>query len=113
MSFETFAKASDPSHGTVVVNADGTYTYTPAANYNGTASDFQLFGGTSQSAPLTAGAAALVIDAYRSTHAGASPTPVRNLMTSVDMSPPTTLVVTPSTPAVAQSGTESASGWSG
>ena len=31
----TFAKASDPSHGTVVVNADGTYTYTPAANYNG------------------------------------------------------------------------------
>jgi len=31
----TFTKASDPSHGTVVVNPDGTYTYTPGANYNG------------------------------------------------------------------------------
>ena len=31
----TFAKESDPSHGTVVVNPDGTYTYTPNANYNG------------------------------------------------------------------------------
>ena len=31
----TFSKASDPSHGTVVVNANGTYTYTPITNYNG------------------------------------------------------------------------------
>jgi len=31
----TFAKASDPEHGSVVVNADGTYTYTPDANYHG------------------------------------------------------------------------------
>ncbi|WP_158304894.1 Ig-like domain-containing protein [Methanobacterium lacus] len=31
----TFAKDTDPSHGTVVVNADGTYTYMPNANYNG------------------------------------------------------------------------------
>ena len=31
----TFSKATDPTHGTVVVNADGTYTYTPNANYNG------------------------------------------------------------------------------
>ncbi|WP_312437040.1 tandem-95 repeat protein, partial [Janthinobacterium sp.] len=31
----TYTKAGDPSHGTIVVNADGTYTYTPAANYNG------------------------------------------------------------------------------
>ena len=31
----TYGKASDPAHGTVVVNADGSYTYTPAANYNG------------------------------------------------------------------------------
>ena len=24
-----------PSHGTVTLNADGSFTYTPAANYNG------------------------------------------------------------------------------
>jgi len=31
----TFSKASDPQHGTVIVNSDGTYTYSPALNYNG------------------------------------------------------------------------------
>ena len=31
----TYSKVGDPSHGTVVVNSDGTFTYTPAANYNG------------------------------------------------------------------------------
>ncbi|MBP7227470.1 MAG: ExeM/NucH family extracellular endonuclease [Longilinea sp.] len=32
----TFAKASDPSHGTVIVANDGAFTYTPAASYYGT-----------------------------------------------------------------------------
>jgi hypothetical protein len=39
------------------------------------ATPIQTFGGTSESSPLTAGEAALVIQAYRSTHHGADPTP--------------------------------------
>ncbi len=31
----TVIKLSDPSHGTVTLNANGTFTYTPADNYNG------------------------------------------------------------------------------
>jgi VCBS repeat-containing protein len=31
----TFVKVSDPANGTLVLNADGTYTYTPNANYSG------------------------------------------------------------------------------
>ena len=38
-------------------------------------SPIQDFGGTSQSSPLTAGEAALVIQAYRNTHHGANPSP--------------------------------------
>jgi hypothetical protein len=41
----------------------------------GSPTNLQMFGGTSESAPLTAGAAALVIQAFRSTHQGASPSP--------------------------------------
>jgi len=31
----TYTKNTNPNHGTVVVNADGTYSYTPNVNYNG------------------------------------------------------------------------------
>ncbi|WP_345478708.1 retention module-containing protein, partial [Niveibacterium umoris] len=31
----SYTKGSDPAHGTVVVNADGTFTYTPGKDYHG------------------------------------------------------------------------------
>ncbi|MBU3711567.1 MAG: tandem-95 repeat protein [Limnohabitans sp.] len=51
----TFAKVSDPSHGSVTVNATtGAYTYTPAANYNGTDSfTFKVNDGTLNSEAAT------------------------------------------------------------
>ncbi len=46
----TYAKASDPAHGTLTVSPGGTYVYTPVANYNGpdsfTYSVSDGFGGT-------------------------------------------------------------------
>ena len=58
--------------------------YGDCANDNGDPSPIQDFGGTSQSSPLTAGAAALVIQAYERTHGGVRPTPalVKRFLTS-------------------------------
>src|SRR5205807_9851347 len=49
--------------------------YLDCTDNAGRPASIETFGGTSESAPLVAGEAALVIDAYRRTHHGASPGP--------------------------------------
>jgi hypothetical protein len=58
--------------------------YTGCTNYRGQPAPIQAFGGTSEASPLIAGAAALVIQAYESTHNGVRPTPgqVKEILTS-------------------------------
>ncbi len=51
--------------------------YTDCVDYTGAPAAVDASGGTSESAPLTAGAAALVIQAFRATHHGARPTPAQ------------------------------------
>jgi hypothetical protein len=52
-----------------------TAIFTECVNYAGKPSPILLFGGTSEASPVTAGAAALVIQAFRKYHHGASPSP--------------------------------------
>jgi hypothetical protein len=69
--------AQDGKTVDLVAPGDLNWTLCSAANtYADCAGEsLQLSGGTSESAPLTAGAAADVIQAYESSHHGASPTP--------------------------------------
>ncbi|CAM3176753.1 Ig-like domain-containing protein [Paenibacillus lupini] len=50
----TYVLVTEPEHGTVVLNPNGTYTYTPDPNYNGPDSfTFKANDGTADSAPAT------------------------------------------------------------
>ena len=61
-----------------------TKMYDECTSLAGNPTPVLAFGGTSESAPLTAGVAALVIQAYRNTHGGATPSPtvVKQIITS-------------------------------
>jgi Subtilase family len=75
----------DQSGGTVDVVAPGDLNWTlcspypklyaDCTNFSGQPSSVQLQGGTSEAAPLTAGVAALVIQAYAKAHHGHNPSP--------------------------------------
>ncbi len=58
--------------------------FADCAAFNGTPSPIEDFGGTSESSPFVAGAAALVIEAYEHTHDGLRPAPalVKQILTS-------------------------------
>jgi VCBS repeat-containing protein len=50
----TAAVVTGPGHGTLTLNADGSFTYTPAANFNGTDTlTYRASDGTAQSNPAT------------------------------------------------------------